>query len=142
MIGGTGMLIDFHPAGGHCEIVGGSGLVVLRCHWPFDSDSDEWIDIENIYLATSYLRAVNDAMTSGSGLAHGIAGGLIRITALDDGFFLEFSRPQSGWSATSLRLHVKHPIGDLLLGGGRPPRQADSGLAGDGQPDPGRVTAG
>jgi hypothetical protein len=90
----------------------------------------------------AYLRAVKDAMTSGTGLAHGIAGGLMRITALDDGFFLEFSRPQSGWSANSLRLHVRHPIGDLLLGGGRLPRQADRGLAGDGQPEPGRVTAG
>lgn len=114
MIGGTGMLVDRHPAGGHFEIVSGGGLVALRCHWPFDSDHDEWIDIENTYHAPNYLRAVDDAMTSGNGLAHGVTGGLMRVTSLDNGFFLEFSRPQSGWSASSLRLHVRRPIADLL----------------------------
>lgn len=112
------MLVDRHPAGGHVELVSGGGLVSLRCHWPFDAGNDEWIDIENTYHVPNYLRAVDDAMTSGSGLAHGITGGLIRVTSLDDGFFLEFSRPQSGWSASSLRLRVTRPVGDLLLAGG------------------------
>ena len=108
------MLVDSHPAGGYFELRIEEDLVVMDCHWPFDLNRDEWIDIQNRYRMPNYRRAVSDAMENGSGEVQGIAGGTLQITSLDDGFAIEFSRPQHGWSASSLELHVKRPVSDLL----------------------------
>ena len=109
------MLVDRHPAGGYLKLTIESDLVVLCCHWPFDLEDDQWIDIRNCFRISQYLLAVDSAMADGKGEAPGIAGGFLRIGALHDGFALEFSRPQAGWSASSLQLHVRRPIGELLL---------------------------
>jgi hypothetical protein len=89
--------------------------VALCCHWPFDLEDDQWIDIKNHFGISNYRLAVDKAMADGDGEASGIAGGFLRIRSLNDGFNIEFSRPQVGWSAASLQLHVRRPIGDLLL---------------------------
>ena len=44
----------------------------------------------------------------------GPTGGYLRMISIVGGFVIEFSRPQDGWSACSLRLHVKRPIAELL----------------------------
>jgi hypothetical protein len=98
---------------GYLTVANTGDVITLRCHWPFDFIEDEWINIENSYHASSYLRAVDDALTSGWGSACGIAGGYLHITTLGDRFTLEFSRPSSGWSASSLRLRVDRPVSDL-----------------------------
>ena len=108
------MLIDRHPAGGYFDLAMEGDVMVLRCHWPFDLTDNEWIDIQNRYAMSSYVRAVSNAMTTGNGEAPGVAGGFLRIKPLTDGFQIEFSSPQTGWFATSLQLHVKRPIGELL----------------------------
>jgi hypothetical protein len=108
------MLAQQHPAGGYLEVVAGSNAVSLRCHWPVDLKADEWADIQNDYPIVSYLQAVDDSMSTGNGETQGISGGYLRIISIADGFIIEFSRPQNGWSASSLRLHVRRPISDLL----------------------------
>jgi hypothetical protein len=87
--------------------------MVLRCHWPVDLEDDEWVDIQNRYSMSSYVQAVSNAMATGNGEAPGVTGGFLRIKSLADGFNIEFSRPETGWFATSLQLHVKRPIGEL-----------------------------
>lgn len=109
------VLVDHHPAGGYLRLTTDSDLVALSCHWPFDLEDDQWIDIKNLFRAPDYLLAVDNAMAAGYGEAPGIAGGFLRIRSLKDGFAIEFSRPQAGWSASSLRLQVRRPIGELLL---------------------------
>lgn len=118
------MLAQHHPAGGYFEFVASDEVVALRCHWPADLQADDWIDIQNDYHMLSYLRAVDDSMVTGNGEAHGITGGYLRVSSISDGFILEFSRPQDGWSASSLRLHIRRPISDLL-----PRRNSSSGPA-------------
>jgi hypothetical protein len=107
------MLVERHPAGGYLELMVLGDIVTLRCHWPADLEHDEWIDIQNDYSSVSYLRAVDDAVSTGSGEAKGVAGGLLKITSMSGGFAIEISRPHDGWKATSLRLHVKRAISDL-----------------------------
>ncbi len=107
------MLVERHPAGGYLELMVLGDIVTLRCHWPADLEHDEWIDIQNDYSSVSYRRAVDDAVSTGSGEAKGVAGGLLKITSVSGGFAIEFSRPHDGWRATSLRLHVKRAISDL-----------------------------
>ncbi len=97
--------------------------VALRCHWPVDLEADEWIDIQNRFAIAGYLRAVDDAMSTGSGEAKGLTGGFLRITSTAGGFAIEFSRPEGGWSASSLRLHVRRPMAELL------PQRSRSGEA-------------
>ena len=109
------MLAQDHPAGGYFEFVASNDVVALRCHWPADLKADEWIDIQNNYHILSYLQAVDDSMSTGNGEARGISGGYLRVSSITDGFIIEFSRPQDGWSASSLRLHIRRPITDLLL---------------------------
>jgi len=108
------MLVDGHPAGGYLQLTIESDLVSLCCHWPFDLEDDQWIDIKNRFRISNYRLAVDNAMTHGDGEALGIAGGFLRIRTLNGGFAIEFSRPQTGWSACSLQLHVKRPIRELL----------------------------
>jgi hypothetical protein len=108
------MLAQHHPAGGYFEFVASNDVVVLRCHWPVDLKADDWIDIQNDYHIRSYLQAVDDSMSTGNGEAQGISGGYLRVISIADGFIIEFSRPQDGWSASSLRLHIRRPLSDLL----------------------------
>jgi hypothetical protein len=108
------MLVERHPAGGYLEFILRETAITLRCHWPIDLTDDEWIDIQNDYDIAGYLRAVDDALSTGNGLAQGINGGYLRIISVAGGFVIEFSRPQGGWSASSLRLHLGRPIAELL----------------------------
>lgn len=108
------MLVDSHPAGGYFELSFGDEYILLNCHWPFNPEEDDWIDIQNTYYIPAYLHAVSNAMTSGKGQAQGIRGGSLYITSLDDGFAIEMSRPASGWLASSLELRVRRPIEGLL----------------------------
>lgn len=91
--------------------------MVLRCSWPFDFDTDEWIYIENRYSASDYSKAISDAATGnkGTGRACGINGGFLEITQINSGFLIEFSRAHSGWCANSLQLHVRRALGELSL---------------------------
>jgi len=120
------VLVDRHPAGGYFEFVFDGDFIVLRCRWPFDLLEDEWISIQNRYQLSSYQRAVDNAMANGTGKAQGVNGGFLEIASVNDGFIIEFSRPQTGWSASSLQLHVRRPLNELLLrGSGAPAQFAD-----------------
>jgi hypothetical protein len=102
---------------GYFELAAEGSMVVLRCSWPFDFNADEWISIKNSYYAVDYSEAVSDAATSNrrTGKAYGINGGFLEITQMNSGFLIEFSRPQSGWCASSLQLHVRRPVAELSL---------------------------
>lgn len=119
------MIAQHHPAGGYLEFVTSNDVVALRCHWPADLRADDWIDIQNHYYLLRYLQAVDDSMSTGNGEAPGISGGYLRVTSIADGFILDFSRPQDGWAASSLRLHIRRPISDLLLRRSSPSGPAD-----------------
>lgn len=114
------MLAHSHPAGGFIEFAVNNDGIVLRCHWPADLESDDWIDIQNHYPVLSYLQAIDDSMSTGNGEAQGTSGGYLRIISIADGFIIEFSRPQDGWSASALRLRIRRPISDLLPRGMAP----------------------
>jgi hypothetical protein len=108
------MLVQSHPVDGYVELFADNDVATLRCHWPIDLKADDWIDIENHYSMFSYLQAVNDSISTGIGGAQGVSGGYLRIISMADGFIIEFSRPQGGWSASALRLRIMRPISDLL----------------------------
>jgi hypothetical protein len=113
---GAKMPADRYSLQGYFELAAEGGTVVLRCSWPFDSDTDEWIYIENRYYAPDYLKAISDAATGdkGAGRARGINGGSLEITQINSGFLIEFSRAQSGWCANSLQLYVRRPVSELF----------------------------
>lgn len=108
-------MLESNSAQGYFELAAKGGTVILRCDWPFDIDADEWICIQNRYAAADYAKAVSDAAHSErrTGKADGISGGHLEITQLNSGFLIDFSRPQSGWQACSLQLHVRQPVGEL-----------------------------
>ena len=106
-----------YPSQGYFELAVEGSTVVLHCSWPFDFTADEWIYIRNRYYAVDYSKAISDAAASdkGTGKAYGIDGGFLEITQVNSGFLIEFSRPESGWCATSLQLHVRQPVGEISL---------------------------
>jgi hypothetical protein len=108
---------DRYSLHGYFELAAEGGTVVLRCSWPFDFDTDDWIYIENRYHVSDYSKAISDAATGnkGTGKARGINGGFLEITRINSGFLIEFSRAQSGWCANSLQLHVRRPVDELSL---------------------------
>jgi hypothetical protein len=109
------VLVDCHTTEGYLELNIEGDLVALCCHWPFDLEDDQWINIKNNFHVADYLLAVDSAMADGYGEAPGITGGFLRIKSLSYGFDIEFSRPQAGWSASSLQLRVGRPVRELLL---------------------------
>jgi hypothetical protein len=108
---------DEYALPGYFELAVEGDLVVLRCRWPFDRDADEWINIKNFYYASDYSKAISDAAArrQGTGKAQGVDGGFLEVAEIDSGFIIEFSRPQGGWCANSLRLRIGRPIGELSL---------------------------
>ena len=106
-----------YPLQGYFELASEGGVVVLRCSWPFDFNADEWIYIRNRYYAVDYSTAISEAAAKDkrTGKAYGINGGFLEITRVNSGFLIDFSRPQNGWCASSLQLHVRRPIGELSL---------------------------
>jgi hypothetical protein len=102
---------------GYFELATESGIVALRCSWPFDVDADEWIHIDNLYDASDYSNAISDVAARGKmmGKAYGINGGFLEVAQADAGFLIEFSRPHRGWCANSLQLHIRRPIDELSL---------------------------
>ncbi len=102
---------------GYFELAAEGGLVVLRCSWPFDFTTDEWIYIKNRYYAAEYSKAVSDAAAEDkrTGKVRGVNGGFLAVTQVNSGFLIDFSRPQSGWCASSLQLHVRRPVDELSL---------------------------
>jgi len=106
--------VQLHPAGGFLELIIIENTVALRCHWPVDLAADEWIDIQNNYSLGSYLRAIGDVISTGNGETRGISGGYLRLTSIEGGYAIEFSRPLDGWSAISLRLNIRRPITELM----------------------------
>jgi hypothetical protein len=115
-----------HSGDGYLTLAGGEELITLNCHWPFDLAMDEWINIENSFSTLDYLKAINDARATGKGTARGINGGFMEVALQADGFTIEFSRPQAGWFATSLQLHIQRPVDDLLLQVPRPRLAAEA----------------
>jgi len=113
--GGVRVLVDRHPVEGSIELAIEGDVVALYCHWPFDLEDDQWIDIKNRFQVPHYLLAVDHAIAYGYGEVPGISGGFLRIRSLGGGFDIEFSRPQAGWSASSLQHRVRRPVSDLLL---------------------------
>jgi hypothetical protein len=110
------MSADGYPPQGYFELTAEDDMVVLRCSWPFDITADEWISINNCYRAAAYSKAVADAAARGGrGQAHGVTGGFLEITQENSGFWIEFSRPECGWHAASLQLHVGRPVAELFL---------------------------
>lgn len=100
---------------GYFELAAEGDMVALSCSWPFDFNADEWISIKNSYYAVDYAKATADAATGdkATGKAYGVEGGFLEITQINSGFLIEFSRPQSGWCASSLQLHVRRPVAEL-----------------------------
>lgn len=103
-----------HPAGGYLELITAGDLMVLHCHWPLDLKDDEWIDIQNDYPLSDYLRAVDSVLTTGRGTVKGVTGGFLTVVDLDDGFAIEVAGPQNKWFLSSLRLHVRQPAAEFF----------------------------
>jgi hypothetical protein len=103
-----------HPRDGRLTLAGQQGAVVLSCHWPFDLDSDDWIDIHNRFPVEDYARAVDSALLNGEGLVRGIDGGFLKVTRRGSFFTLEFSNTAEGWAAKSLEVSIDRPLRELL----------------------------
>ncbi len=104
-----------HPREGRLTLTGQYGTVVLNCHWPFDFDSDEWIDIHNTYRVEDYSRAVDNALLDGEGMVRGIDGGFLKVRRQVTFFTLEFSNTAEGWAAKSLEVSIDRPLQELLI---------------------------
>ena len=104
-----------HPTDGRLILTGQHGTVVLNCHWPFDLDSDDWIDIHNTFRAEDYARAIDNALLNGEGMVRGIDGGFLKVRRRGTFFTLEFSNTADGWAAKSLEVSIDRPLRELLV---------------------------
>jgi hypothetical protein len=106
-----------HPVDGFIRLSVNSNIVWLKCHWPFDLESDDWINITNEFRVEDYVQAVRDASEKGVGEAPGLQGGSIEIAKTQDGFRLNFSNSYKGWQQKSLCVNVKRSLASLQLQG-------------------------
>jgi hypothetical protein len=108
-----------HPVDGHFEINQNGDRITVICRWPFDLETDEWIDIENEFDASTYSSAVADAIATGRGEARGLTGGsiLLENSPGDRHTVVVISNSSAGWAAKSLRLSVPRPLTDFVGSG-------------------------
>ncbi len=65
--------------------------VVVRCHWPFDLETEEWIDITNSFARDDYAHWVDDLSRQDTARVNGVRGGFLEGTHLRDKVRLEVS---------------------------------------------------
>lgn len=66
--------------------------VLVTCHWPFDLDTDEWIDIEGDYAASAYDHGVASFLTNGEAKIEGTYGHLALQDKDSSSFWLELAQ--------------------------------------------------
>lgn len=104
-----------HSVDGYIKISAEDSTVIAVCHWPFDRETDEWIDIKNSYPIIGYRQAIKDAENGAEGVVAGVRGGHLKVNPRIGGFMLELTNPEKGWLLKSLQLSVSRPLKDLLL---------------------------
>jgi hypothetical protein len=80
-----------HPVDGYLKIYREDDHITIDFHWPFDSETDDWIDIQNEFRLADYASAVAEARIGYRGRAEG-------------------TNSATGWAGRSLRLSVPEPI--------------------------------
>jgi hypothetical protein len=90
--------------------------VQLRCHWPFDLESDEWIDISNRFPLAEYRQAIRDAASRGAGSVGGVNGGYLHIRKDDSGRpQLDIGNAGAGGHFKSLFIPLTADLADMDL---------------------------
>jgi len=57
-------------------------VVVFRCKWPFDLDTNEWIEIENQFDRVKYVRAIESLIAHGAVKIEGKGSGYLALAAV------------------------------------------------------------
>lgn len=71
-----------HAVEGALTFAATPSVVVLRCEWPFDRSTDEWIRLSNDFDRDTFVRAVERLVVSGSAALFGRRGGQLLLNLL------------------------------------------------------------
>jgi hypothetical protein len=106
-----------HHVDGSIDILRKSnGLVEIRCRWPFDLQTDEWIEIQSTFRLLDYTNAVRNAFGTGRGEASGVSGGALILTISPEetnSIKIEISNSADGFANKSLQLMVPATLAQL-----------------------------
>lgn len=110
------LITHTHPVDGYFEIHQLDNWVSVSCKWPFDTETDEWIEIQNKFGPDEYSRAVRCALAGDRGKAEGIEGGSIIIEQSGaEQTIVEVSNIAKGWAARSLRMKIAEPVASFMV---------------------------
>ena len=74
-----------HPIDGSLSFAATDGVVVIRCRWPFDRSTDEWIEMSNDFDLDAYTKGIGALKSAGTTEVIGRRGGHLRIRTLQPG---------------------------------------------------------
>jgi len=81
----TPFLTIRHPVEGEISFSVNGEFVKIRCHWPFDLDTNEWIYVANDFDKQRYIAAVSDLAQRSSVKIPGVQYGELCIWTTDEG---------------------------------------------------------
>lgn len=99
-----------HPIEGSVEVVSERTDVVIKAHWPFDLETDEWVDITSRFRHDDFDRVVAMVMTQAGPFSIELEQDHLTLERLEENFLFDLSR--SG--PMPKRLMLEFPLKYLL----------------------------
>lgn len=80
------ILERLHERGGYFRVQRSGAYVRVECHWPFDSDSGDWIDLTCFVRPEDLWHCSLDMMTGREVRVDGVSGGFLAFEPGPPGF--------------------------------------------------------
>jgi len=95
-----------HPVEGEIKILHEGGRSRLTCRWPFDLETDEFVELSNSFDETAIADMLSDFWKNGRGRANAVEHGSIEIIRKEADFTIEATNSGRGSMARSLRIGI------------------------------------
>ncbi|MEV5901409.1 hypothetical protein [Streptomyces sp. NPDC052127] len=98
-----------HPIEGSVDIVSEKADVVIKAHWPFDLETDDWVDITGRFRREDLARIAVGAMTQAGPHTIELGQDFLTLECLGERFLFDLSRG----GAMPKRLMLEFPLEQL-----------------------------
>jgi hypothetical protein len=106
-----------HPVDGKVSLTLEGESVKLRCRWPFDRSTDEWIELSNAFCLQGYVGALSNLGIGESVTIPGVSAGTIEVTLTEHGVRLHMMDAQNE-RPTQYEREFEAVLSDLLPANG------------------------
>lgn len=101
------MTLSFpHPVEGSVDIFSDADVAVVKAHWPFDLETDEWVDITGTFRRADFARVIADVTATAGPHTIELEHDRLTLERLGERFLFDLSRA----GAMPKRLMLEFPL--------------------------------